>query len=78
MEEDKYLCRHDWKDMYGGDGVDQKNPYKAFQAFYCTKCLDIRVKSWSRLRYKLDANYLLWFNDGAEDEDSNNLTAGVQ
>lgn len=63
-EEDKNLCIHDWKDMYGGDGTDQRDPYKVYQAFFCSKCLDIRVKSWNRTRYKLDPQFLEEFNDG--------------
>lgn len=62
-EEDHYLCVHEWSDMYEGAGVDQRDPYRVYQAFFCKKCLKIEVKNWSRARYKLSQEYLENFDE---------------
>lgn len=68
-EEDKYLCRHDYKDLYGGDGVLSTDPYVAIVAFYCRWCLDIRLKTYSRKKYAISREFLEDFNqDNAEGE----------
>jgi hypothetical protein len=71
-EEDKYLmreptqpgiCKHDWMDMYAGSGITKNDPTIALQAFFCKKCLVIRIKEWDQSRYKLRAD--VW--DDAEE-----------
>lgn len=73
-EEDKYLCVHDWRDLYGGDGSDRHDPYKSYQTFYCCKCLEIRQKSYRRDRFKLTQEFLDEFEDGESSTKTTSLT----
>lgn len=73
-EEDNHLCQHSYRDMYGGDGADDRDPYKARMAFYCIKCLDIRVKVWNRRHYRLTTEFLEEFEE-PEDSDNDQLAS---
>lgn len=59
-EEDRYLktCIHEWMDLYGGQGTHRRNPDLALAAFFCKKCLLIRVKTWDQSQYRLSPEFL--------------------
>lgn len=69
-EEDKYLCKHEWVDLYEGSGVSAKDPYVALNAFFCKWCLDIRVKSYSQHRYAISKELLEDFRDNSVEGDA--------
>lgn len=55
---EKSTCVHDWVDLYQGAGTDRHNPYIALATFFCKKCLDIRIKSYSQTRFHLNKDFL--------------------
>jgi hypothetical protein len=54
VAEDAALCKHEWVDLYGGAGTDRYRVNTALAAFFCKWCLEIRVKAWSQVRYRLN------------------------
>lgn len=69
-EEDKLLCEHVWKDLYGSEGVDKDDPNVALIAFYCEKCLIIKVKSYPQHRYYKRREWLEEFEENKQGEDN--------
>jgi len=58
IPEDEKLCKHEYTDLYAGAGTHKNDPHIAIQAFYCTYCLDIRIKTYKTHNYAINRDLL--------------------